>query len=203
MQNSLACARDRLRVRSIRAASDNMAMSLRNVVWPVLIFFGIIAVATAAHYIQLYLHLLSDSKTCPSYPSAADCAIDRQLLVSGQQYQAVALAVLWGVIAVLAIVFSATLLIFRWRVAENTLRFLGLIGFIVLLTFWLFLLALSGFNGILLLTNISNRVPFPQPEVTTILSVSSLLIFGITLMLRRIRGPRGNQLPVTVEIGER
>jgi hypothetical protein len=177
--------------RRLRLAADNMAMSLRNVVWPVLIFFGTIAVATAARQIQIYLHLLSDSKTCPNYPSAADCAIARQLLDSGQQYQAVALAPLWGVVAVLAIVFSATLLIFKWRVAENTLRFLGLIGFIVLLTFWLFSLALSGFNGLFSLTRLSSRVPFPQPGLTTILSAASLVIFGITLLLRRLRGPGG------------
>src|SRR5262249_54849324 len=144
--------------RRVRVAADNMATSLRNVVWPVLIFFGTIAIATVAHYIQQYLHLLSDSKTCPSYPSVADCAMPRQLLDTGQQYQAVALAPLWGVVAVLALVFSATLLIFKVRVAENTLRFLGLIGFIVLLTFWLFSLALSGFNGLFSLTHLSQRV---------------------------------------------
>jgi len=174
-----------------RVAADNMARSLRNVVWPVLIFFGIIAVATVAREIQQYLHLLSDSKTCPSYPSAADCVIATRLLDNGQHYQAVALAVLWGVVAVLAIVFSATLLIFKWRVAENTLRFLGLIGFIVLLTFWLFSLALSGFNGLFSLTRLSSRVPFPQPGLTTILSAASLVIFGITLLFRRLRGPGG------------
>ncbi|HZC77368.1 MAG TPA: hypothetical protein VE258_06435 [Ktedonobacterales bacterium] len=177
--------------RRLRLAADNLAMSLRNVVWPVLIFFGIIAVATAAHYIQLYLHLLSDSRTCPSFPSSQDCVAATQLLDNGQHYQAVALAPLWGVVAVLAIVFSATLLIFKWRVAENTLRFLGLIGFIVLLTFWLFSLALSGFNGLFSLTRLSSRVPFPQPGLTTILSAASLVVFGITLLFRRLRGPGG------------
>jgi hypothetical protein len=177
--------------RRLRLAADNMAMSLRNVVWPVLIFFGTIAVATAAHYIQQYLHLLSDSKTCPSFPSPQDCIAARQLLDNGQHYQAVALAPLWGVVAVSAIVFSAALLIFKVRVAENTLRFLGLIGFIVLLTFWLFSLALSGFNGLFSLTRLSSRVPFPQPGLTTILSAASLVIFGITLLFRRLRGPGG------------
>jgi hypothetical protein len=187
--NTLRSALNRRRRRLV--AADNMARSLRNVVWPVLIFFGTIAVATVAHEIQIYLHLLSDSKTCPSFPSAQDCASARHLLDSGQHYQAVALAPLWGVVAVLAIVFSATLLIFKWRVAENTLRFLGLIGFIVLLTFWLFSLALSGFNGLFSLTRLSSRVPFPQPGLTTILSTASLVIFGITLLFRRLRGPGG------------
>jgi hypothetical protein len=178
-----------------RVAADNMARSLRNVVWPVLIFFGTIAIATVAHNIQQYLHLLSDSKTCPTFPSAEDCALATQLLNNGQHYQDVALAVLWGVVAVLAIVFSATLLIFKWRVAENTLRFLGLIGFIVLLTFWLFSLALSGFNGLFSLTRLSSRVPFPQPGLTTILSAASLVVFGITLLFRRLRGPGGAAPP--------
>src|SRR5262249_6311689 len=84
--------------RRVRVAADNMATSLRNVVWPVLIFFGTIAIATVAHYIQQYLHLLSDSRTCPGFPSAADCKLAQQLLDGGQQYQSVALAPLWGIL---------------------------------------------------------------------------------------------------------
>ncbi len=181
--------------RRVRIAADNLAMSLRNVVWPALILLGTISVATTAHYIQRYLHLLSDSVTCttiacPDYLGGQGFPSVRDLLSSGSQYQAEGLALLWGVIAILSIVMSIALLIFKRRVAENTLRFLGLIGFILLLTFWIFSLALSGFNAFFSLTHISNRVPFPQPGATTIVSAASLVIFGVALLFRRLRGPR-------------
>ena len=70
------------------------------------------------------------------------------------------------------------------------MRFLGLVGFIVLLTFWIFSLALFGFNKLLLLTNASDRHPFDPPSAPTYLSLAALLIFGALLVIRRARGPR-------------
>jgi hypothetical protein len=190
--------------RRVRVAADNLAMSLRNVVWPALVLLGTISVATTAHYIQRYLHLLSDSVTCTN-PSCADYLGRlgvRELLASGAQYEAEGLAVLWGLIGVVSIVIAVTLLIFKRRVAENTLRFLGLIGFIVLLTFWLFSLALSGFNALFSITHASNRVPFPQPGVTTIVSAAALIVFGFALLFRRVRGPRaGVREATTASVG--
>ena len=85
-----------------------------------------------------------------------------------------------------AIVLAMTLLIFNLRVAENTFRFLGLIGFIILLTFWIFSLALSGFNGLLTLTGATHREPFPPFGVATIISLAALLIWGAIILLRRM-----------------
>ena len=175
--------------RRIRVATDNLALSLRNAVWPLLILLGVIAVAAASRDIQFYLHVLSDQRTCAS-SACPDYQTVQGLLSGGQQYQAMGLALLWGAVAVFSIVFSATLLIFNWRVAENSLRFLGLIGFIVLLTFWIFSLALSGFNGLFSLTHLSSRVPFPQPGISTIASFACLVIFGSLLLVRRVREPR-------------
>jgi hypothetical protein len=191
--------------RRVRVAADNLAMSLRNVVWPALVLLGTISVATTAHYIQRYLHLLSDSVTCTN-TSCADylggSPSVHDLLTGGAQYEAEGLAVLWGLIGVVSIVIAVTLLIFKRRVAENTLRFLGLIGFIVLLTFWLFSLALSGFNALFSITHASNRVPFPQPGVTTIVSAAALIVFGFALLFRRVRGPRaGVASRTTASIG--
>jgi amino acid transporter len=168
----------------------SLALSLRNAVWPMLILLGTISVAATSRYIQFYLHLLSDQRTCTT-PSCPEYHIVQGLLGSWQQYQAVVLALIWGLVGVLAIVFSVTLLILRRRVAENTLRFLGLVGFVVLLTFWIFSLALSGFNGLFSLTHLSERVPFPQPGLSTIISAASLLIFAVLLLTRRMRGGRG------------
>jgi hypothetical protein len=80
-----------------------------------------------------------------------------------------------------------TILVFRIRVAENTFRFLGLIGFILLLTFWIFSLALSGFNGLLKLTGASQREPFPPFGVATIISLAALIIWGAIALIRRMR----------------
>ena len=176
--------------RRIRLAAGNLAMSLRNVVWPVLILVGTISVAAAARNIQLYLHLLSDQRTCNGFPDPADCAVALDKINSGQLYLSPLLALLCGVIAVIAIIFSVSLHVFRVRVAENTLRFMGLVGFVVLLTFWIFSLALSGFNGFFSLTHISLRVPFPQPGLSTIASFGALVLFGVALVARRMRGPR-------------
>jgi len=57
------------------------------------------------------------------------------------------------------------------------------------LTFWIFSLALSGFNGLFSLTGISHRVPFPQPGATTIVSFGALVVFGLYLALRGARKP--------------
>ncbi|HKV83699.1 MAG TPA: hypothetical protein VJN88_04035 [Ktedonobacterales bacterium] len=179
--------------RRIRIAAGNLGMSLRNVVWPVLILVGTIAVAAAARSIQLYLHLLSDQRTCTHFPDPADCAAAADKISSGQLLISPLLALLCGVLAAIAIIFSVSLLIFRTRVAEDTLRFMGLVGFVVLLTFWIFSLALSGFNGFFSLTHISRRVPFPQPGLSTILSFGALVIFGAAMIVRRMRGPRLRQ----------
>jgi hypothetical protein len=189
--------------RRLRVAVDNLALSLRNAVWPLLILLGVIAVAAASRDIQYYLHVLSDSRTCTT-PACPDYTFVQGALGSGQQYIAVALALVWGLVAVASIVFSVTLLVFHWRVAENTFRFLGLIGFVVLLTFWIFSLALSGFNGLFSLTHLSSRVPFPQPGLATIISFASLVVFGLLLLVRRVRGPRaGVREPAAIQVQER
>ena len=191
-------------INTVRAALNrrvgiafNLALGLRTVAWPALILLGTIAVAAASRGIQGYLHLLSDQRTCAGAGYTVTACGSEQVanfvrtnLASFAQYQNVGLALLWGIIAVLSIVFSAALLLFRWRVAENSLRFLGLVGFTVLLTFWIFSLALSGFNGLFSLTHLSGRVPFPQPGTATIASFAALLLFGGYYLLQRLRRPR-------------
>jgi hypothetical protein len=191
----------------------NLALGLRSVAWPVLVFLGVLGAAAASRGIQTYLHLQSDSITCKYNGnwSATLCGGQAALtavqkaLANFQQYQAAGLALVSGGGAVLAIVFSLALLLFRARVAENTLRFVGLVGFVVLLTFWIFSLALSGFNGLFSLTGLSQRVPFPQPGPSTIISAASLLIYGIYLLFRRGRGrptPQAAEVPSTAPTGQ-
>ena len=123
--NTLRSAIDR----RVRHLARNTALSLRTVAWPLLVLLCIYGVDQVAFYIQQYLH---GSK------SASDALFQ------------VGPALLWGIGAALALVASAALLVFRWRVADNSMRFLGLIGFVLLLTFWIFSLALAGLNLLLL-----------------------------------------------------
>jgi hypothetical protein len=166
--------------RRLRLALDNMLYSLRNAVWPALVLVAVIAVASSAKFTRLYLHLQSDVNTC-------SVACKPTLDSYGWPYQYVIYAGLFGILAVVAIVLAMTLLVFRIRVLENTFRFLGLIGFIILLTFWIFSLALSGFNGLLKLTGATVREPFPPFGVATVISLAALLIWAAIVIVRRMR----------------
>jgi hypothetical protein len=174
--------------RRLRIALDNMLYSLRNAVWPVLILIGVIAVASAAKFTRLYLHLQGDMITCgPNTAGQAKNLCAPTLDFYGWPYQYIIYAGLFGILAVVTIVLAMTILVFRIRVAENTIRFLGLIGFILLLTFWIFSLALSGFNGLLKLTGATLREPFPPFGAATIISLAALIIWGAIALIRRMR----------------
>src|SRR5579871_1509514 len=100
--------------RRLRLIVNNLILSLRMVGWPALIFIGTYGLAELSTNIQNYLHSGKHVVDFLSYvlPAAG-----------------------WGLATILCLVFSAALLLFRWRVADNTLRFIGLIGFVILLTF--------------------------------------------------------------------
>jgi len=189
--------------RRIRIAIDNFLVSLRNVIWPALILLGTIAIGTAAIGIQRYLHLQSDKITCglptpyPDAPSVAGsaCASAIAQLNAGVQYQSVAVAALLGIACALCIVLAAALLILSWRVVENTFRFLGLVGFIVLLTFWIFSLALTAFNALLNLLSATPRQPFPLLGASTLASIVAFVITAIWLAIRALRAPRARSAP--------
>jgi hypothetical protein len=182
--NTLRSAIDR----RVRHLARNTALSLRTVAWPLLVLLCIYGVDQVALYVQRYLH---GSK------GASDALFQ------------VGPALLWGVGAALALVASAALLIFRWRVADNSMRFLGLIGFVLLLTFWIFSLALAGFNLLLLpnLLNVTELTPFYPPGWSTLLSLIALAIFGAIAFIRRGRGspppsgPLPDDAPTQVPVG--
>jgi hypothetical protein len=164
--NTLRSALDR----RIRLLLRNIALSLRMVGWPTLIVFATYGLAELSTNIQNYLH-------------SGRTLTDAVLYILP--------AIGWGALAVGGVVFSAALMLFRWRVADNTFRFLGLIGFILLLTFWIFSLALWGFNLLLLQTHaIADRHPFDPPSTPTAISFVALLAFGVLLLFRRTRAPQ-------------
>jgi hypothetical protein len=154
--------------RRIRLALTALALALRNVVWPVLLLVATAALGIAGEVIEAYLH--TDNK------DGAD-AIGLLLLAAAL-----------GMVAAVFTAFSAALFIFRWRVATNSLKFLGLVGFVVLLTFWLFSLALSGFNLLLNATDVTRVHPFLPIGLTTAASFVALLIYGALAVRRLLRG---------------
>ncbi|MGO8948288.1 MAG: hypothetical protein ACLQUY_11640 [Ktedonobacterales bacterium] len=147
-------------------ASQSLLLSLRNVLWPPLIFLGVVGVAQFASYAQSYMH-------------------SEKTLLDELRY--VGPLAIWIVVAVLCIVFALALLVFHGRVAENSLRFAGLIGFVGLLTLWIYSLALWSLNQLLLRTGASDRHPFDPPAWNSAISFGALLIFGILFIVRRIQ----------------
>lgn len=178
--------------RQLRGLAHNLALSVRNIGWPLLILFGTYGISELSRNIELYLHNSKDLSN----------AYLHQLPAIG-----------WGLVAVLGVVFSAALLVFRWRVAENSLRFLGLIGFVALLTFWIFSLALWAINQLLLLlaTAGDSRLrpgllahPWWHPfdlGVSTITSLASLIIAGSIWGFRRMRTRAGDVTPLPATVG--
>jgi hypothetical protein len=163
-------SRGRAQVNPAEVASQSLLQSLRNVIWPPLIFLAVVGAAQFASYGQSYLH---SNKT----------------LLNELQY--VGPLAIWVMVSVLCTIFALALLIFHGRVAENTLRFASLIGFISLLTLWIYSLALWSVNQLLLKTGASNLHPFDPPAWNTGISLAALLIFGIRFAMGRLREERG------------
>ncbi len=164
--------------RRLRLLLRNFALALRYIAWPGLILLATYGLAQVAVSIEAYLH---SSKEILNFVSYALPAVG------------------WGIASVLGVVFSSALMLFRWRVAENTLQFLGLIGFVVLLTYWLFSLTLWGFNELLLQTHASDRHPFDPPSWTTAISVAALIAFAVLFVVRSFRSPgSGGKTPLPI-----
>ncbi len=161
--------------RRLRELMFGVGRSLRNIVWPILLFVATYGIFLLSVNIQHYLH--ADHK---NFNAVLNFVLP---------------AAIWGLVSVFAIVFSAALTLFRWRVADNTLRFLGLIGFIVLLTFWIFSLALWGFNVLLEQFNANIVRPFDPPSWATAASAIALVIFGGYVLLRGRRPGLASRQP--------
>ncbi len=124
--------------RRIRGALAALILSLRNIAWPLLIMCSVVATGVAGELVERYLH--DTNKT------------------GSPALVALVVAVALGGVAALFTVLSAALVPISTRVATNSLKFLSLIAFIVLLTFWMFSLALTGFNVLLLAVGWTARI---------------------------------------------
>ena len=152
--------------RRIQLLLDNLASAFRYIGWPVLLFIATYGLAELSTTSQAYLH---------SNKQLHDVLVD------------VLPALGWGLATVVGLVLSAALMLLRWRVVDNTSRFLGLIGFILLLTFWIFSLALWAVNQLVFRINVSDRMPFSPPSWMTGISLGLLILFGVLYALRRRR----------------
>lgn len=169
--------------------------------YPMLTFFGVFSAGLAAGGIQFYVHILSYGITCKmgSQWNATLCggqdtvrAVQKSL-TDYQQYKAASFALVFGCCAILAIVFSLALLLFRRQVASNSLQFV-LVVFVRVFAYWWFVsLALSAVNGLASLTGLSNRAPFPQPDP---IAVISFAYFVVLLIVRRVRSSQQPAGPV-------
>jgi hypothetical protein len=122
-------------------------LSLRSILWPVLIVIASFSFALCARFIQYYLHHYDPTYFCSRYLNLTHCQptnINTYL----------ALALTFGAVGFLGTIASAALLMVSGRVFSNTLALVGRLGFVVLLTFWMFSLALFGFNWFLLDTGL-------------------------------------------------
>ncbi|HZC05716.1 MAG TPA: hypothetical protein VE338_08745 [Ktedonobacterales bacterium] len=194
--------------RRIRIAIDNLLLALRNVVWPLFILLGMVALGQVARNIAFYLHLQSNQRTCAltsnAFPSQSVCQTSLQQLSQQLQYQNLASGVALVVAAGVALTLALMMLVFELRVADNIFRFLGLVTFIGALTLWIFSLALSFSNILFNLTGLTQRQPFPLFGAST---TSSLLVFLISCAVlligksRRARKLSRAQAPVGVGAG--
>lgn len=178
--------------RRIRLAMDNVLLALRNVVWPLLILLGMVALGQAAQNITFYLHLQSDQRTCgqtPAFPDASTCQLALRELASFQQYQALGSSVALVVAAAVALTLALMMLVFELRVADNIFRFLALVMYIGALTLWIFSLSLSFSNRLFNQVGFTQREPFPLFGAST---TSSLLIFLVAVVVLLI-GKSGRQ----------
>jgi hypothetical protein len=134
------------------------ALSLRNILWPLLILIASFSFALCSKFIQYYLHHYDPTYNCDKALNIPNCSPTNITTY-------LELAVIFGVIGFAGTICSAALLLLSGRVVSNSLRFLGRIGTVMLLTLWLFSFALFGFNWFLLDTGIVPRalsIPLPQ-----------------------------------------
>ncbi len=108
--------------RYVRLIVYRIILSLRNVLWLILVFVASLGLAVLAQEVQMYLH------TAPR--PLGDLVI----------------AAIAAAVAVASVVVSASLLLFTTRVASNSLRLLFWVGVVLALTFWLFSATMVGLD---------------------------------------------------------
>jgi hypothetical protein len=142
--------------RSFRLTS--IFLSMRNVVWPALTFLSAVSLAFAAIFVQTYLH---NDKTL-------DITLRYLFPAAG-----------WLIVGVGAAILALGIYEMSLDLMWNSLRFLSIVGFVILLTFWIFSLAMWSVNEFLIQTFVTNRNPFALPGFSTFLSAFLLVLYAL------------------------
>jgi hypothetical protein len=193
-------------IKSLPALIIVFIPNLRAVIWPTLIAAGTTLVGISARLLQMYLHALSDQRTCGATGKCPDLSefslflrsTDTQLFQSNAYLYSVeilALALALGIVGAFFILLAVrVLLLYRvdGAIWSNWLRFVVVTAFIVVCTFWIMSLTLSAINGVLSLAEKTPRAPFPQPGTSTI---ASLIIFAVALIVIQLRRSRLQAAP--------
>jgi hypothetical protein len=173
------------------ALSQSLLLTARTVLWPCLIILAVGSAGIAALLIQSNLQ----QGSC-AYHVEAGCLHSLQVqdffLGTNPPFPRVLspmTAFAFCLLATMSITGAAALLIYRWRIVTNSLRFLWVVGIILGSTFWIFSLALSLFNRLIQ----SSRQPF-RLGVLTLISFGVLLFLLVIYALQR-RGS-GNNVPL-------
>jgi hypothetical protein len=178
--------------RRIRLVIDNLLIALRNVVWPLFILLGMVALGQASKSIAFYLRTQSNQRNCAAgldavVGGAQSCSDVANQIASGLQYGSLAEGAGLVVAAAIAIVVALMMLVFSLHVAGNTFRFLGVVGWIAALTLWLFSLSLSISNALFNLVGLTQRQPFPLFGVSTSASLLVFLLACLFLVIGKAR----------------
>jgi hypothetical protein len=143
---------------------------LRHVLWPEFVVATVLGAAWAAEYTARYLHLQASQQA-----SDASGALMQGLFYLG-------MAAVSGSCAVLFLVLSAALLLFKGEVIRGAIVFLRT----TVPTFaHALLLALGGFNALLWATGVSAQTPFFQPTASAIIALLGALGLLIIRLARQ------------------
>jgi hypothetical protein len=174
--------------RRTRIAFSSLLLTLRQVVWPVLIFIGVAGAGLAADYTQHYLQTVSNNSACHKVQAFFDAACNLSQIGSGSPE--LLITVVSSVVAGLGICVAVAILLTQMRIATNSLHFIWQVIKDFAISFWIFSLGVSAINGFIWLmarafapTGVV-RGPFPQPSLTTIVSF-------ILFVIVAVRTPRG------------
>jgi hypothetical protein len=167
---------------------------LRIILWPFFIAASTTATGIAARLIQMYLHALSDQRTCVGQSSCKDLQ-ELSFLLSGSdstkmflgqstsvELKLLLLSLAFGMLGIVCTLLAARALLLgrvRGRLWPNWLGYAATMGLLIVCFLWVFSVVLSLVMVVLQSTNISSRSPFPQPGISTI---ASFVIFVVTLV---------------------
>jgi hypothetical protein len=169
----------------LRTIFVRLTLAFRTIAWPIFILISMALLAEVARYIQYYMH----GSSC-LHTNLLASACDTYSLTHNDPATLVfdaGVVLVCGLFSAAATILAVTLLIYQTRIAENAFRFLGLTAFIVLLTEWIFALALSGFNALVsrYVLDMTQRAPFYQPDGATLVSLATLLLYVLLFLIRR------------------